>query len=126
MATDPDPDAKRKQEIFDRCMVKEQGGWRGYRFFAILLGIGVPISAFLPKTLPLRQRQIPFLISGLGGILLDYLFVRKYCRSCAGLPEEQYAKIFGVDENAAVDTLMEQVAEERKSDSEGKKPETKK
>jgi len=60
-------------------MAEEQSSLKGFRFFAISMAIGIPAMMFVPAGTPTRIRQIPFYISGLAGILCDYLFVREEC-----------------------------------------------
>eukprot|EP00466_Bigelowiella_natans_P011783 jgi/Bigna1/79421/fgenesh1_pg.62_\ len=84
---DGNKEKKSREDAFYQCMQQEQTSFKGFRFFAIAMGIGIPAMMFVPTKNP-KLRQVPFLLAGLAGILTDHLFIQEECRKRTGYYKE--------------------------------------
>ena len=68
-----------EKDAFDKCVQRENVSFDGIKFFVAGALCGASLTALVPKQLPLVQRQLPFLVLGIGGICMDSWHVNRKC-----------------------------------------------
>mmetsp|Transcript_30131 Transcript_30131/g.102403 ORF Transcript_30131/g.102403 Transcript_30131/m.102403 type:complete len:85 (-) Transcript_30131:114-368(-) len=71
---------------FDACIQRKSTSLDGVKYFASGVLVGTSLTVLIPKTFPLFQRQLPFLVLGVGGIFMDQFHVNSACTIESGAP----------------------------------------